>query len=45
MSKVVKKYETYVTVVKIAKFVIMGILVASGVIGILNGGDVAIGKF
>jgi len=46
MSKVVKKYETYITVVKFAKLAIAGTLVLFALVGVLptNGGDTAFGK-
>jgi len=47
MHKVVKKYETYMTVVKFAKFAIAGALVVLALTGVLplNGGDVKFEKF
>jgi len=41
MSKVVKKYETYMTVAKFAKLAIAGVLVVLALTGVLplNGGD------
>jgi len=47
MPKVVKKYETYMTVVKFAKFAIAGTLVLFALAGVLptNGGEVSFGKF
>jgi len=46
MLKVVKKYETYMTVVKFAKLAIAGALVVLALAGVLptDGGDVAFGK-
>jgi len=47
MPKIVKKYETYMTVVKFAKFAIAGALVVLALVGVLplNGGNVEFGKF
>ena len=47
MLKVVKKYETYMTVVKFAKFAIAGALVVLALTGILplNSGDLKFEKF
>jgi len=48
MPKVVKKYETYMTVAKFAKFAITGALVVfalSGVVMPTNGGNTAFGVF
>jgi len=46
MLKVVKKYETYMTVVKFAKLAIAGALVVLALTGVLptNGGEVSFGK-
>jgi len=47
MTKVVKKYETYMTVVKFAKFAIAGALVVLALAGVLplNDGNVKFEKF
>jgi len=47
MTKIVKKYETYMTVVKFAKFAIAGALVLFALASILptNGSETAFGKF
>jgi len=46
MLKVVKKYETYITVVKFAKLAIAGILVVLALTGVLplNSGDLKFEK-
>jgi len=47
MLKVVKKYETYMTVVKFAKFAIAGALIVLALTGVLplNGGNTKFEKF